>query len=122
MVVQFVPLSVEYSSFTLVTLVLVHVILWDEFPTQLSPPTGDVILTTGTADMVKTLALTEFVAELLASLTLTLQFVDTAFGTLQEYVPALAAVLATIVVQFEPLSVEYSSFTLVTLLYVQVIL
>jgi len=44
------------------------------------------------------------------------------FGTVHAYVPADAAVLATICVQLEPLLVEYSSFTFVTPELVQVML
>ena len=52
--------------------------------------------------------------ELLVSVTLTRQSEEVLSGTVQEYDPAEAAVLAMIVVQFVPPSVEYSIFTLLT--------
>ena len=71
--------------------------------------------------MVNVDALIAEIDELLTSLTRTLQVDDAEFGIVQAYVPALAVVLATKVVQLVPLLVVSSSLTLVTPLLVHVI-
>ncbi len=55
--VQLVPLFTEYSILTFVTLLLVHVIFWEEPTFQLSPPFGEVtvIVPLGTGVYFKTL-------------------------------------------------------------------
>jgi hypothetical protein len=117
-VVQFVPLLVEYSIFTFVTLLLDQVTACWEPNTQFSPPLGLVTVIDADEEMVN-VPLTALTVASAASLILTLHDVDGVFGTVHSYDPALASVEAMIVVQFAPLLVEYSSFTLVMPLLVQ---
>ena len=68
----------------------------------------------------KTVLLWSFTDELETSVIFTRQFEEVVLGIVHEYDPADAAVLAMISVQLVPLSVEYSSLTLVTPELVQV--
>ena len=101
---------------------LVQVMLWDVPAFQFSPPFGEVTVIIGWI-IVNVPSLWSVTLELLVSVTITRQFEeDTMLGTVQEYEPLDALVLATICVQLEPPFVEYSILTLVTSLLVQVML
>ena len=93
--------------------------VWDEPAIQFSPPFGEVNVIVDWIIMNVPL-LWSVTLELLVSITLTRQFEEVSSGTIQEYDPAEAGVLTMIVVQFIPLSVEYSSLTFVTPELVQV--
>ena len=119
-VVQLVPLLVEYSIFTLVILVNVHVIFWAEPAIHDSPPLGATTVMPGGGAMVKTALLTSFVAAFDASLMRTRACEVGVLGTVHEKLPADAAVLALTVVQPLPLLEEYSILTFVIVVNVHV--
>jgi len=120
-IIQLEPLFVEYSILTLVILVKVQVIFWLDDAIHVSPPLGVRTVTLGVGLIVNTALLRSFTLAFEASLMRTRACVVGVFATVQEKVPADAAVLAVIVFQLEPLFVEYSILTLVILVDVQVI-
>jgi hypothetical protein len=108
------PLFVESSSLTFVNPFCVQVIACEDPAYQSSPPFGDVTVTEGAGTIVKVALLTSFVAAFAASLILTDASEVGVGGTVHEYVPDAAGVLAMTPVHAEPLFVEYSIFTFAT--------
>jgi hypothetical protein len=112
---------VEYSNFTLVILALVQVIFCMLPIFHTSPPLGAVTVTLGATLIVNTALELSVTALSDTSLTLTSELTLAVFGTVQLKVPDAAGVPDVTTVQFVPLFVLYSIFTLVTFALLQVI-
>ena len=119
--VQLVPLLVLYSNFTLVILALLQVIFWILPIFHTSPPLGELTVTDGATLIVKTALELSVTVLSDTSLTLTRLVVLAVLGTVQLNVPDAAGVPDVTTVQFVPLFVLYSIFTLVIFALLQVI-